>query len=123
MRHHAFHNMKQGSITLMTAVFGGLLFMLLHIPVPWLLGPMVTMVLATNVMKRQFTWHVSIRNIGMMMIGYMIGLSMTASALQDMALQLPSMFLMTMLLLLLSAGIALIVSKVSDHDYNTSRSE
>src|SRR5699024_6804793 len=120
MQQGAFHNMKQGAITLITAVLGGLLFMLLHIPVPWLLGPMVTMVLATNIMNRQFIWHASIRNIGMMLIGYMIGLSMTASALHDIAMQLPLMFFMTFLLLILSAGIAFIVSKISNHNYNTS---
>src|SRR5699024_1941951 len=65
-------------------------------------------------------WHVSIRNIGMMVIGYVIGLSMTASDLQDMVKQLPSMILMTLLLLLLSAGIAYVISKVSSQDYNTS---
>lgn len=120
MQHHAFYNMKQGSITLMTAILGGLLFMLLHIPVPWLLGPMVTMVIVTNVMKRTFVWHVSIRNIGMMIIGYVIGLSMTTEALHDMVRQLPSMVLMTLLLLLFSAGVAFIISKLSNHDYNTS---
>lgn len=120
MQHRAFYNMKQGSITLMIAILGGLLFKLVHIPVPWLLGPMVTMVIVTNTMKRQFVWHVSIRNIGMMMIGYVIGLSMTASALKDMVKQLPSMVLMTLLLLLLSAGIAYVISKVSNQDYNTS---
>lgn len=120
MQHHAINNMKQGFITLFMAIAGGLLFMLLHIPVPWLLGPMVTMVLAANLLKREFVWHVQIRNVGMMLIGYVIGLSMTASALRDIGAQLPSMLVMTVLLLLMSAGIAFIISKVSDHDYNTS---
>src|SRR5699024_10044176 len=40
--------------------------------------------------------------------------------LHDIVLQLPTMLFMTMLLLILSAGIAYIVSKLSDHDYNTS---
>lgn len=120
MQHGTFYNMKQGFVTLMVAILGGLLFKLVHIPVPWLLGPMVTMVIVTNTLKRQFVWHVSIRNIGMMVIGYVIGLSMTASALQDMVKQLPSMILMTLLLLLLSAGIAYVISKVSSQDYNTS---
>src|SRR5699024_9079048 len=111
MQHGNFYNMKQGFVTLMVAILRGLLFKLVHIPVPWLLGPMVTMVIVTNTLKRQFVCHVSIRNIGMMVIGYVIGLSMTASALQDMVKQLPSMILMTLLLLLLSAGIAYVISK------------
>lgn len=120
MKHDVLYNMKQITITLLTTVVGGLVFMLLHIPVPWLLGPMVAMVIGTNVIKRRFVWHWKIRNLGMMIIGYTIGLSMTMSALHDMGRQLPSMLLMTILLLVLCAGIAYIISKLSDHDYKTS---
>src|SRR5699024_9888357 len=81
---------------------------------------MVTMVIVVNTMNRHFAWHVSIRNIGMMVIGYVIGLSMTATALQSIVRQLPAMVLMTLLLILLSAGIAFVISKLSHHNYNTS---
>ncbi|MBM7600972.1 membrane AbrB-like protein [Virgibacillus halotolerans] len=120
MEQGAFSKTKQIIIRLISAVIGGALFMLLHIPVPWLLGPMVCMAIGTNIMKRDFVWPRAIRNSGMMIIGYTIGLSMTSSALHEMALQLPSMLLMTLLLLLFCAGVAYIVSKLSDSDYSTS---
>src|SRR5690625_429871 len=123
----SFYTMKQGAlytkqiiITLITAGVGGALFMLLHIPVPWLLGPMIAMVIGTNVINYQFAWHWKIRNLGMVIIGYTIGLSMTTTALHEMARQLPSMLFMTVLLLLLCGGIAYVISKISDHDYSTS---
>lgn len=119
MEQNILNNMKQISKTLITAVIGGIVFMFLHIPVPWLLGPMVAMVIGTNIMKRHYLWPTNIRNAGMMIVGYTIGLSMTTAALHEMALQLPSMFLMTVLLLLFCAGIAYIVSKLSDSDYRT----
>src|SRR5690625_3618418 len=82
----SFYTMKQGAlytkqiiITLITAGVGGALFMLLHIPVPWLLGPMIAMVIGTNVINYQFAWHWKIRNLGMVIIGYTIGLSMTTT--------------------------------------------
>ena len=45
--------------------------------------------------------------------GYTIGLSLTAAALKQIALQLPVMLLMAVLLLAYCAGIAYIVSKFS----------
>lgn len=107
------------TITLIAAVLGGLLFKLFHIPVPWLLGPMVVMAVGTNVLQFEFVWPREIRNGGMIIVGYTIGLSMTAAALHEMAFQLPFMLLMTLLLMLLCAGIAYIVSKFSDSDYRS----
>lgn len=106
-------------ITLIIAVLGSILFKLLHIPVPWLLGPMVVMTIGINVLKFEFVWPSSIRNAGMIVVGYTIGLSMTSSALREMALQLPLMLLMTLLLMLLCAGIAYAVSRLSDTDYRS----
>lgn len=120
MKQQTFNTAKQISLTLITAIIGGLLFTLVHIPVPWLLGPMIAVLVGTNILKRHYVWPSSIRNSGMMIVGYTIGLSMTSTALQNMALQLPSMLLMTLLLLLLCSGIAYVVSKFSDSDYSTS---
>ncbi len=120
MGQSGLNRMGQIIMTLIAAILGGAIFTLLHIPVPWLLGPMIFMVIGTNIMKRKFVWHSSIRNAGMMIVGYTIGLSMTISALQEMALQLPSMLVMTLLLLLFCAGVAYIVSKLSNSDYSTS---
>lgn len=84
--------MKQIILTFITAIIGGIIFKLIHIPVPWLLGPMIAVLVGTNVLKLHFVWPRSVQNAGMMIVGYTIGLSMTATALQDMTLQLPSMF-------------------------------
>jgi membrane AbrB-like protein len=97
-----------------------MLFMLFHIPIPWLLGPMIAVLIGTNAMKGRYDWPSPIRNSGMIIVGYTIGLSMTSSALHEMALQLPAMLLMTLLLLLFCSGIAYVVSKLSGNDYRTS---
>ncbi|MDY0395064.1 AbrB family transcriptional regulator [Virgibacillus halophilus] len=119
MGHYVLYNFKGIFITLIIAIIGGVLFQLLHIPVPWLLGPMIAMVLGKNMLQWDFAWPYHLRNTGMMIIGYTIGLSMTLAALREMALQLPTMLLMTVLLMLLCAGIALIVSMLSDSDYRS----
>src|SRR5699024_12540476 len=47
-------------ITLIVAIIGGMFFKLLHIPVPWLLGLMIFMILGKNVLKCNLTWHNSL---------------------------------------------------------------
>jgi membrane AbrB-like protein len=55
----------------------------------------------------------------MIIVGYTIGLSMTAAALREMGRQLPMMLLMAVLLMVVCAGIAWIVSRLSDTDFKT----
>ena len=119
MKQLAWNKVKRIAVTFIIAVLGGALFKLLHIPVPWLLGPMIVMAIGTNAMKLHFVWSRSLRNTGLIIVGYTIGLSMTAAALHKMALQLPIMLSMTVLLMLLCAGIAYVVSKLSDSDYRS----
>lgn len=106
-------------ITLMTALLGGWLFKLLHIPIPWLLGPMIAVLICSNVFKERYAWPTPIRNAGLVIVGYTIGLSMTATALHEMAIQLPSMLLMTLLLMLLCVALAFLVSKLSGINFKT----
>ena len=106
-------------ITFIAALIGGAIFQLLHIPVPWLLGPLIVMAIGQNIFKWDVVWPNYLRDTGMILVGYTIGLSMTAAALQEMAGQLPSMFLMTLLLMLLSLGIASIISKISKLDFQS----
>ncbi|MFC0335626.1 AbrB family transcriptional regulator [Paenibacillus sepulcri] len=102
-----------------TAAAGGLLFKLLHIPIPWLLGPMIAVLIGSNLMKERYAWPGFFRNTGMIIVGYTIGLSLTAAALRQMYHQLPIMLLMTVLLLALCAGIAWLVCKLSGINYKT----
>lgn len=105
--------------SLVTALIGGILFKLLHLPVPWLLGPMLAVLVGSNLMEDRYEWPQQFRSIGMVIVGYTIGLSMTLTALRQMSHQLPYMLLMTVLLLLLCSGIAYINSRLSGIDYNS----
>ncbi|WMT39521.1 AbrB family transcriptional regulator [Paenibacillus sp. D2_2] len=106
-------------VALVTALIGGILFKLLHLPVPWLLGPMLAVLAGSNLIKESYEWPQQFRSVGMIIVGYTIGLSMTMTALRQMSHQVPYMLLMTVLLLLLCAGIAFINSKLSGIDYNS----
>ncbi|MFD0710515.1 AbrB family transcriptional regulator [Paenibacillus sp. GCM10027626] len=106
-------------LTLAVAIIGAYVLRLLHAPIPWLLGPMLAVAIMPHKVKQRFIWPTQIRNTGMIVVGYTIGLSMTAAALKEMARQLPYMLLMTVLLLLLCGLIAFVMSKMAKTDYRT----
>ncbi|MEK8132794.1 AbrB family transcriptional regulator [Paenibacillus filicis] len=89
---------------------GGALFMLLHIPLPWMLGPLTAVMLWQGLVKRQVQWPVAMRNGGLLILGYGMGLSVTMDSLRQIAGQLPSMLGATVLTvafsLLMAAWIA-----------------
>ncbi|MGJ7921084.1 AbrB family transcriptional regulator [Neobacillus sp. LXY-4] len=106
-------------LTLLTAIIGGRIFSALHIPVPWLLGPMAAILIGSKLTRIAFFWPVKIRDTGLLIFGYSIGLSFTKDALMKMVFQLPIMFLFTFITLLICALLAYIVSKLSRLDYPT----
>lgn len=96
---------------------GGILFTLLHTPIPWLLGPMFCMLIGSQLFKLPLMWPASVRDCGILIVGYAIGLTMTADALQGILKQLPMMLLMTLLLIGLCTLIAFTASKVTGFDF------
>ena len=106
-------------LTAIVGICGGLLFSKLHIPVPWLLGPLLFVLMGNSLRSEWFYWPKSYKSIGMVLIGYTIGQALTGEAVREIGRQLPYMFGMTTLLILLSAGIAWVVSKKSAVNYPT----
>ncbi|WP_253701957.1 AbrB family transcriptional regulator [Bacillus sp. FJAT-27445] len=106
-------------ITLFLAIMGGSLFNFLGLPVPWLLGPMAAS-LAVSVSGRvKLTWPVQIRDAGLIIVGYSIGLSFTKGALGQIIGHFPTIILMTFLLIGYCAVMAVAVAKLSGLDYRT----
>jgi uncharacterized protein len=106
--------------TLVIALTGGLLFQVFGLPVPWLLGSMAAILLASRFRCIHFLfWPGWIRDIGLIIIGYSIGLSFTRSSLFQMMTFLPSMFLFIFISLLLGAGMAFIFYKITGMDFPT----
>ncbi|MCR8632115.1 AbrB family transcriptional regulator [Paenibacillus radicis (ex Xue et al. 2023)] len=102
------------------AVLGGFFFQLIHMPLPWLLGSMVFVLIGSKIFRGiTFFWPVQIRNTGMIIIGYTLGLSFTASTLAQIGQQLPTMVLFTALLLVCAGGIAFIISLLSGIPFPT----
>ncbi|MGG1677022.1 AbrB family transcriptional regulator [Neobacillus sp. NRS-1170] len=106
-------------ITLVTAFVGGIIFTILHTPIPWLLGPMTAVLFGARLVKLPLFWPSYIRDTGLIFVGYSIGLSFTKDALLQILEKLPSMLLMTVTLVVFCAGIAFVVSKLTGVDYPT----
>jgi uncharacterized protein len=105
--------------SLVFAFIGGGFFTLIHLPIPWLLGPMTALLIASRFKKMKLIWPRSIRDTGLMIVGYSIGISLTKDSLFEMAGHLPSMLLMTSLTVAVCAGLAFIISKLGGIDYPT----
>jgi len=107
-------------LTLLLALAGGAVFSALQVPVPWLLGPMVFVFAGTRFFPgTKPTWPRVLRHFSGVVIGYSLGLSFTKPILAEMGRQLPTMLLMSALLLLLCAGIAWMTSRLSGLSYPT----
>ena len=51
----------------------GWVFSIIGIPLPWTLGPLVTVIILENYFKREVFWQVRFRSIGMLFLGYVMG--------------------------------------------------
>ncbi|WHY99680.1 AbrB family transcriptional regulator [Peribacillus simplex] len=110
----------QFSVALLTAFIGGGLFTLIRLPIPWLLGPMAALLIASRFKNVKLIWPVSMRNTGLIIVGYSIGISFTKSSLSDMISHLPSMLIFTTLIVLVCVCSAFVMSKYSGIDFPTS---
>jgi hypothetical protein len=77
--------------------FGGWLFSLIHFPLPWTLGPLATVMIIKVGFKQPVYWSMKIRNIAMIVLGYIMGRPFTPQTGHHILSQLPSMTIMTVI--------------------------
>ncbi|MFG6495110.1 AbrB family transcriptional regulator [Fictibacillus sp. UD] len=106
-------------LTLISASIGGLIFTIMNWPIPWLLGSMTAVLLVNQLSWTKLYWPIVLRNTGLIIVGYSIGLTFTKHTLQLMISQLPSMAFMTILLLIICAGMAFIISRLTSINFPT----
>lgn len=110
---------KNVLLTCLVSLAGACLFTLIHMPIPWLLGPMIAVLIGKKLVKLPLVWPGYVRDTGILLVGYSMGLSLTKSALVEIVRQLPSMLLMTVILMTLCTIIAFVSSKLSGIDFPT----
>ncbi len=97
--------------TLLLSLTGGLLFRLLHLPLPWMLGSLTAVMLWHLAAKRNLQWPVEIRNCGLVILGYLMGSSFTIGNSLQIIKQLPAMLLATSSIILFSLFMGYITSR------------
>src|SRR4030042_6942628 len=63
--------------TFLIASCGGFLFDLLRTPLPWMLGPLTATMIYHAVSAKRARWPVELRNLGLIVIGYFMGRTVT----------------------------------------------
>lgn len=104
-------------VTVITGLAGGFFFTWIHIPLPWILGPMAAILGAVNLGKIKLYMPAKARNVGLMIIGYGSGSSFSKDTLVQVIHQLPWMLFMTVALIAFGAVTALLISRFSGADY------
>ncbi|TBL79931.1 AbrB family transcriptional regulator [Paenibacillus thalictri] len=97
--------------TVLVTCAGGVLFTLLHIPLGWMLGPLAAAMFWIAYMKRPLVWTVKARDAGLVILGYMMGITFTKDTGRQIAMQLPSMITATLLTVAFSLLTAYWVAK------------
>lgn len=92
--------------TFIIAAAAGFVFDRIGIFLPWLLGPMVSLLLLRQYTKLQFEWPRIYRQIGLIFLGIQIGSSFTKTSIELMWFDFPLMVLMTLSV----SGVALLLS-------------
>lgn len=97
--------------TLLISLAGGLIFRLSHLPLPWLLGSLTSVMVWSLAVKRDLFWPVELRNSGLIILGFMLGASFSAGTVQQIIRQLPAMVFATSSTIIFSLAVGYIVCR------------
>lgn len=104
----------------MIAMVGAFIFSALSLPIPWLLGPIFSVLIAQFFIKDHLRWPVVLRNIGLVIVGVAIGQQFDLALFADFKSLLFFMVLINLLLFGLCLGIAWLISKTTGLSFKTS---
>lgn len=105
--------------TMVVALFGGLSFYMLQLPLPWMLGPMTTVLIARFIFKLSICWPNLPRNLGLAILGAMIGSSFSPETSGHIILHLPWMIFSTLMLFVYSLAAGHLISMRTGMDLKT----
>jgi membrane AbrB-like protein len=103
--------MNRFAETILVSCAGGILFTWLHVPLSWMLGPLTAVLLWTVFTRRSLAWPAGLRNMGLALLGYSMGLSFTMESARQISTQLPSMLIATITTIIFSLIVANITAR------------
>ncbi|WP_339199580.1 AbrB family transcriptional regulator [Solibacillus sp. FSL R5-0449] len=96
---------------LILSLIGGYIFNLLHIPIPWMLGPIVIVMLAQFIYKGPLKWSGQMRDAGVVIVGTVIGVQFNTNLFGMIGSIIFYMLLLNVILIGGSIGIAYLTSR------------
>jgi membrane AbrB-like protein len=105
--------MNKFAETILVTFVGGMLFTWLHVPLSWMLGPLTAVLLWTAFTRRHLAWPAGMRNLGMALLGYSMGLSFTMESARQISTQLPSMLVATVTTIIFSIIVAIVTARLT----------
>lgn len=95
------------------ACLAGYVLNLVHMPLPWTLGPLAVSAFWTLYIKTPVYWPRKLRNCGLVLLGYVMGSPFTPAVGQQMLGQLPIMLLATVMTVVLCLAMGYITGRYS----------
>jgi len=95
------------------AAIGGYIFSWLHIPIPWMLGPIFSIISAQFFYKGTLSWSPRLQDIGIIILGIAIGEQFNLSLFRSAGILLLYMILLNSILIASSIALAYVLSKWS----------
>lgn len=99
-------NIQSMGIVLVVSLLGVWIFNLLHLPVPWLLGPLFFVLISQFFIQTHLYWPSSFRNIGLIVIGISVGQSFQFHFFENMGRLIGIMLSMNVMIALFSLLLA-----------------
>lgn len=102
-----------------TAFIGAIIFHMLSLPLPWLLGPIFAVLIIQFFVKGHLSWPPVFRNAGLVIVGVAIGQGFNLALFQKMSPLLFYMVILNILLMLFSVLLAWITTKFTSISIKT----
>lgn len=112
-------HIKSISLVVLISVVGAMLFDVLRLPVPWMLGPLFAVLISQFFIKYELFWPIQFRNIGLVVVGVSIGQTFQISVFSEMGWLILLMFVINISLVLISIAMAIGVHKFSNVSLKT----
>lgn len=106
-------------LTLLTALAGGMIFQFLSLPLPWMLGPLTSVMLVQQIGKISLPWHINFKQLGLIILGVSFGLHFHLSILQQISVYIIPYVMITLLLVGCSVCLGLLIAKITQLDSAT----
>lgn len=106
-------------VVFIIALLGALLFSALSLPIPWLIGPIFSVLIAQFFIKNRLRWPALLRNTGLIIVGVAIGQQFDLSLFANFQSLLFFMVIVNVLLFAFCLGIAWVVSRVTGLTFKT----